>query len=367
MLVLATGAASAAGSGGPPQVSCRSCVVVDESGRVLWARAPDEPVAIASATKMVTALVVRDRAALSDEVVVSDAAASTPGGKLSLLPGQSATVGDLLWALLLNSSNDAAVALAEHVAGSEAAFVRMMEEQADRLGARSSDFETSHGLDSVGHRSTALDLTKIAASLLEDPFLAEVVASPTATITISGRSVALENTNTLLETYRGAIGIKTGFTADAGNVLVAAAERDGRRLISVALGSSDHFADSASLLDIGFRLIAREVLLRRGTPVAVLFTDGAGAVPVIAARPLRGLRPPGATTHSFAPLSIEGPVERGQVVGTIRVSSGEGVIGSVPAVAAGALAPAGDGEGWMADVLAGILRTTASIMPGNDL
>lgn len=323
------------------------------------------PMAIASATKMLTALVVRDHADLADVVSVSARAASTPGGKLSLTAGQQVTVEDLLWGMLLNSSNDAAVALAEHVGGTEERFVQMMEASADRLGARATSLVSSHGLDAPGHHSTARDLATLAAHLLDDPLLAEIVAAPTAEIIVAGDPVTLENTNLLLETYPGAVGVKTGFTSDAGNVLVAAAERRGRRLIAVALGSQDHFADAAALLDTGFAVIGREVLLKRGLVVGVVFLDGSGTSNVVASRRLTGLRPQGGVRIGLEPHPLSGPVDRGDVVGTVLVTAGGRTVGSVPALADTSLRP--PAPTWLNGVLARLIAVGASIIPGDDI
>lgn len=346
-----------------PEVGCRSCIVVADDGTVLWSRAADERVAIASTTKMLTALVVIGRADPGAEVTVSAAAAATPQGKLSLEAGETFSVEELLYGLLLNSSNDAAVALAEHVSTSEQAFVVEMNRHAAALGAGDTQVTTSHGLDQPGHYSTALDLVTITRALLADPLLARIVATPQHTIEGSDRSVSLENTNVLLETYPGTIGVKTGFTAEAGNVLVAAARRRGRTLISVALGSVDHFADSVALLDYGFERLANELLLARGSDLGFLFTDSGGGVAVTTRKQVRGTRPPGGIDVAFvASADLTASVTQGQVVGTAVVRSAYGVVGRTVAVAGGSLHT--EEESWVSRALAGILRSVGSILPG---
>ena len=202
-----------------PPVNCGACLIAAGED-VLWGRAIDVRRANASTTKMVTALVVARETRLDELVRASRNAAATGGGGLDLRPGDVFTAGELLYALLLSSSNDAAVALAEHVAGSERAFAARMNRVAESVGATDSSFVTAHGLDVPGHYSTARDLARIALAVLRRPALAEIVATPSKTIS-GGRT--LVNTNPLLESYEGAVGVKTGYTAGAGDVLVAAA------------------------------------------------------------------------------------------------------------------------------------------------
>jgi serine-type D-Ala-D-Ala carboxypeptidase (penicillin-binding protein 5/6) len=275
--VLLLWAASAEAAPAPPDVSCTACAVGDAVGHVYWGRAVDQRLPNASSTKIVTALVVLDRVPLEDEVTVSASAAATPGGYLSLEPGEVLTVEDLLHGLLMASSNDAAVALAQHVSGSEKAFVEEMNETATDLGARGTHFVTPHGLDAPGHVSTARDLAGFAAALLEEPHLARIVAATGYTLS-DGETIT--NSNPLLEGYEGATGVKTGMTAAAGEVLVASATRSGTGIIAVALGSPDAAADAAALLDYGF------VLARRTFPAPI--ADRFARTVVASARELAG-------------------------------------------------------------------------------
>lgn len=235
-----------------PTVTCDACVVTDGSGDVLWERASREQLANASTTKMVTALVAVEQTDLDQQVTVSANAAATSGGLFELGAGETYSVEELLEALLLASSNDAAVALAEHVSGSEDAFVSEMNDLAARIGARETNFVTSHGLDTAGHYSTALDLARIGRELLENSTLARIVALDKTMIEGSGEAELVENSNELIGEYLGAVGIKTGMTALAGDVLVAAARRAGVLLVAVAMRSEDASQDGAALLEHGF-------------------------------------------------------------------------------------------------------------------
>ena len=326
------------------QPTCTSCLVVDESGRALWSRDASAPLPMASTTKLATALVTVERASLNEEVRVSATAAATPGGKLSLIAGESFSVEELLGALLLNSSNDAAVALAEHVGGSEPAFVQAMNDLASDLGAADTAFANSHGLDAEGHVSSARDLALLGARVLQEPALAELVGREEMTISSDARLARLENTNLLLGDYVGAIGIKTGFTAGAGNVLVAAAEREGRTLIAVAMHSVDAFADAASLLDRGFAELERTILVSRDLPIAEVLTGEGSSVQVVTGSRYRGSEMKDEISVSFsAEPGLTLPLAAGDVVGEVEVRRGADLLESLPAVASESLALDTDG------------------------
>lgn len=253
--VLVSGVASARVAP-PEEVSCTACLVVAED-RTLWARAASEALPNASTTKMATALVVRRSTDLAEEVTVSESAAATGGGGLDLLLGDTYSVEALLHALLMTSSNDAAAALAEHVAGSQEAFVAEMNDLLDELGATDTTFVTPHGLDTPGHEASARDLATLGERLLADPVLAAIVATEETTVGGSRGPQELVNTNLLLEGYRGAVGVKTGETALAGQALVGAAERGGELVIAVAMQSTDAAGDAEALLDFGFAKLER--------------------------------------------------------------------------------------------------------------
>ncbi|MDQ3962705.1 MAG: serine hydrolase, partial [Actinomycetota bacterium] len=261
---------AAAPAGPGPDLTCAACYLVDDTGRVLFARAARDPRPNASTTKMITALVVRADTAGDEVVTVSATAAATTGGGLALEPGDRYTVDALLHALLMTSSNDAAVALAEHVAGNEAAFVAEMNRVSERMGADETHNVTAHGLDSSGHHASARDLAAFAATILADPVLARIVGTTRTSIAGPDGRELIENRNVLLEGYRGATGVKTGYTAGSGNVLVASARRGERTLIAVAMGSQDATADARRLLDHGWDALAHMSLIAAGAPVATL-------------------------------------------------------------------------------------------------
>lgn len=229
-----------------PNVTAASALVVDlKSGLALYEKAAAEARPPASMAKLMTALVVIDQAPLDDVVVVSQTAASTPGSRMGLNTGDRLTVLELLYGLLLPSGNDAAVALAQHVAGTQADFVDLMNARAGAMGLSSTRYANVHGLDAPGQVTSATDLFALARAALQDPNIAEIVA--VRSVTIGGRQ--LQNTNELLGSYDGANGVKTGTTDDAGECLVASVTRAGRTTLLVELGSTDRFGDARKLLD----------------------------------------------------------------------------------------------------------------------
>ena len=220
----------------PPGVSAVSAVLMDtESGRVLYEKNAHEKLPIASTTKMMTALVIREQLGLKDKVVISPEAASVGEQEIWLEPGETLTVKDLLYALMIQSANDAAYALAQYTTGSIQSFARLMNKQAEKIGLRESHFTNPHGLDEPGHYSTAYDLAVMGRNLLKDPVLAKIVATRKYDIQWPGHPyprTAL-NHNEILDKYAGATGVKTGYTLKAGWCLVASASREGKSLIEI--------------------------------------------------------------------------------------------------------------------------------------
>ena len=236
----------------PPVLEAGAWMVTDlGSGEVLAASNAAEERAMASVTKLMTALVVRDHASLDERIRISEDAAAVGEAEVGLAAGEVWSVRDLLAAVLVRSGNDAAFALAEHVGGDIAGFADLMNAKALEMGLDHSHFVNPHGLDDEGHYTSAGDLTAMAAAVLED----EVLAQLTRTRLIrfkpapTGEARVATNTNRLLGRYPGIVGMKTGFTGDAGKVLVSVLEVQGHTFVGVVMGSEDHFADTAALFD----------------------------------------------------------------------------------------------------------------------
>ncbi|MGH8958711.1 MAG: D-alanyl-D-alanine carboxypeptidase family protein, partial [Acidimicrobiia bacterium] len=242
----------------PPDVSAPSWILFDDqSDWMISAHDPDGRRAPASTTKIMTALVAAEHADFDEMVTISNTAPEAGESEIGLVAGEMISVANLLSAVLVRSANDAALALAEHVGGSVEGFATLMNEKAADLDMTNSHFLNPHGLDEEGHYTTATDELKMAQALMANPQLASMVALrsmdfPTAPDgTLRGGSA----TNRLLDSYPGATGVKTGYTFQASLVLAAAAEREGRRLFAIVMGSegnNGHFVDADALLDYGF-------------------------------------------------------------------------------------------------------------------
>ena len=270
---VAAAAPGVAGSGvvGPPRVKARAAVLADEStGQVLFERNATAARAMASTTKVMTALLTLERLDERRVVVIGAGPPRVGEESLRLHKGERLTVRQLLLGLLVKSANDAGVALAEAVDGSEAAFVRRMNRKAAALRLAATHYVTPYGLDRPGHQTSARDLGRLWEAAMRRADFRTLVATRAARI--PGGPLSLRRfvtTNQLLGSYRWTVGGKTGFTNRAGRCLVASASRGGRRLVAVALGSPDAFADVQALFEYGFSKFVRARLAQRGQPVSL--------------------------------------------------------------------------------------------------
>lgn len=231
-------------------VTAWSAILIDgHTKEVVYQKDADVRRYPASTTKMMTLLVALERADMNDVVTVSAKAANTEGSSLELKTGEKIVMKDLLLGMMLESGNDAAVAVAEHVAGSVPAFAKLMNEKAKQIGATHTHFVNPNGLPNVNHYTTARDLALIAAYGYEHyPLFRKIVSTKEARIPHH----SIENTNQLLWTYKGADGVKTGTTDAAGYCLVSSATRNKKQFIAVVLHSEDRWRDSKVLLDYAF-------------------------------------------------------------------------------------------------------------------
>lgn len=221
-----------------PNINSRRYVVFDRTSKqVLFGKNENVKGAMASTTKIMTAIVVLENANLDEEIQVSTKSAGTGGSRLGLKTGDKITINNLLYGLMLRSGNDAAVALAESVGGSVSEFADMMNEKAKELHLTSTHFVTPHGLDNSEHYTTAVELAKIADYAMENEMFCKIVGTKIATIYINGYEKQIANTNELLGNLNGVVGIKTGFTNNAGRCLVTETRRDNMDIIVVVLGA----------------------------------------------------------------------------------------------------------------------------------
>ena len=247
-----------------PELTAVAWTLFDaDAGVVLASKDADVERPMASVTKIMTALVVRDHVELDERVRITESAAATGEAEIGIAAGELWTVEDLLTAVLVRSGNDAAVALAEYVGGSVEGFAELMNEKAAELGLKHSAFVNPHGLDADGHYTSANDLVTMAALALEDPVLARMARTRMVKFRPDPAGVdrIARSTNKLLGVYPGVVGFKTGFTNKAGKVLVSVLETGDRTLIGVVMNSQDHFADSRELLDWGANLLTFEDML----------------------------------------------------------------------------------------------------------
>lgn len=238
---------------GTPVLNSRKCVVYDRiSKTIIYGKNENVKTAMASTTKIATAIVVLENSNLTDTVTVSSKAGGTGGSRLGLKKGDKITVNDLLYGLLLRSGNDAAVALAEFVSGSVSDFAKLMNDKADELNLTNTHFVTPHGLDNEEHYTTAYELAKLADYAMQNEKFAKIVGTKTTTITINNAPKQITNTNELLGVLNGVVGIKTGFTNNAGRCLVTETKRDDMDIITVVLGADtkkDRTKDSVKLIE----------------------------------------------------------------------------------------------------------------------
>jgi len=241
-----------------PSVTAASWVLYDESADLILAsHSMSEVRAMASTTKIMTGLLAVERGDMTDVIEISKKAADTGEREIDLVAGETLALGALVRAAMIHSANDAATAIAEHIGGSVEGFVDLMNERADELGLDETSFANPHGLDAPDHHSSARDLLALARVAMEHQDLADIVRSQIVVFPDApdGSKRVGTTTNLMLADYEGAGGVKTGFTSRALLTFVATADRDGRRLYAVVLGSEGrraHFADATKLFDYGF-------------------------------------------------------------------------------------------------------------------
>ncbi len=311
-------------------IACKGCLLMEAStGRILYADRADDPLPIASVTKVMATLLIMEaidagKLNLNDMVTVSERAASMGGSQVFLEPGEQMTVDDLLKSLIVVSANDATVALAEAVYGSEEAFIAAMNEKAQSLGLQNTNFVNTNGLPAEGHHSSARDVALTTRELLKHPLVLNY--TNIWMDTIRGGAFGLANTNKLVRFYEGANGMKTGFTSEAGYCLSGTAKRNGMQLIAVVLGaptSSDRFALAKQLLDFGFANYQIDTP-RAQLPESVPVTGGEQETVRLTCDPpaiLLEKGKAGEITQSISlPETVEAPVKQGQVLGTVSFS-----------------------------------------------
>ena len=321
-------------------VAAKGAALIDaDSGKVLFSQNADERLPMASTTKVMTTLLALENADLDETVTAGKNAAGVTGTSLYLSEGETLSMEHMLYGLMLRSGNDAAVAVAEHIAGSVPAFARMMNERAEELGA-DAHFVNPHGLDTEGHGISALGLTLVMREAMKNPTFREITGTQRKVIPWVGNeySRVLENKNKLLKTYEGATGGKTGYTGKAGRCLVFSAERDGLSLIGAVLNCPTWFDTATAMLDYGFENFRAEQALEIGQSVEALPVWGGEetSVEIVAKSPLKAAVPVGSQVQTvrILPEALRAPIRAGEIVGTAELRSGGRVLARCKLIAA---------------------------------
>lgn len=340
----------ASGKTGAPPSSLYAkayCLMDAESERVLFGKAADEPLPMASTTKIMTCILALEQGNLEDTVTFSSHAASMPDVQLNARSGESFRLKDLLYSLMLESHNDTAVAIAEHIGGSVEGFAALMNQKADELGLINTHYVTPNGLDDPEHYTTARELCSVAAYALQNKSFCDIIKTPSYSFSSLNkkRSFHVNNHDAFLTSYEGAIGIKTGFTGNAGYCFCGAASRNGVTLISsvLACGWPPHksykWSDTKKIMNYGFQNFSRVSLPDKPQLPTLDVTDGTTAS-------LRLMRTAKEELSSLLlsstdqlkicydlPGEVKAPIRAGDIIGYEQYFLGENLIYQVPLTA----------------------------------
>lgn len=320
----------------------KSAILVDNlSGKVLYEKNADEKLAPASMTKLASMLMVMEaidngNLKFEDKVTISEEAANMGGSQVFLQTGEVYTVYDLLKSVAIASGNDAVVALAEKIGGSQSGFIDMLNKRLKEIGATNTNFVNAHGLDAEGHYSTARDMSIIARELLKHPKILEFTSIYEEYLEKNdGSRIWLVNTNKLVRFYDGVDGLKTGFTKTAGYCLTATASKNNFRLISVVMGedtSENRSSDTVKMLNYGFNTFKINIIKTKGESLGKVRVekgkqDNANIVLLNdATEILKNTDPVTEYSFNLKVNKIKAPVKVGDIVGTAEIIDSEGNI-----------------------------------------
>ncbi len=328
-------------------VKAIGAVLIDcKTGRVLWGQNETAPLAMASTTKIMTAIVALENGNLDDIVTISKRAASAPDVQMNLTSGEKIKLEYLMYALMLQSFNDAAIAIAEHIGTTVEQFCQMMTEKAKEIGAVDTIFETPNGLDAGNHHSTALDMALITKYALENKKFIEITNVPEINVKSDKREYSLYNKNRLLREYDGALGVKTGFTGKAGHCFVGAAKRGDMQLVSVVLGSGwgnkgkeQKWVDTKQLLNYGFNNFKYKTIINKDDLVGSILVKRSKTEKIDVffneslEMPLTDDEVKSIEVSVSLPDSILAPIEANKQVGVATIAVGGKVVKEVPLLA----------------------------------
>lgn len=334
-----------------PKTNSRRYIVYDRiSKSMIIGKNEDIKSAMASTTKIMTTIVILEKADLNETVTVSAKAGETGGSRLGLKRGDKASVRDLLYGLMLRSGNDAAVALAEHVGGSVKEFAELMNEKAIELGLTNTHFVTPHGLDDANHYTTALELAKLTDYAMNNETFSKIVGTKSITIYINNQPRQINNTNELLGVLNGVVGVKTGFTNNAGRCLVTETKRNNMDIITIVLGADtkkDRTKDSVNLIEYTYskykmynieeKIIEEFNKWKNINEKRILITKGKQSNPKLALGAIEKAIIPicddDKIEYSINALTeVEAPVEQWNVMGTLTVKLNGEILESIEIV-----------------------------------
>lgn len=334
-----------------PKVKARGAVLIEQdSGRVLYEQNAYIPLPMASTTKIMTCILALENGKLDDIVVVSKRASQAPPVKLKLKVGEKQRLGDLLYALMLQSDNDVAVAVAEYIGGSVEEFCQMMTQKAQEIGAHNTSFQTPNGLDAEGHYASAYDMALIGAYALKNPEFVKIITTELISIptipTENSERHDLQNKNRFIYSYQGSNGIKTGFTNKAGHCFVGGAKRDDMQLVAVALGSgwgkngkNQKYADVINMMNYGFSNYDKVILIEPQEEVDTIPIDKAVVEQLIVScheeviLPLNEREKANVYVKKVLPTEITAPIKAGDVIGEMQVVCEGVTLAKVPLIA----------------------------------
>lgn len=319
------------------ELNAHAAALLDaENGRVLYEKNGREQRAMASTTKIMTCLLALELGNLEDVVTFSANAAAQPDVQMNGCEGEQYYLRDLLYSLMLESHNDTAVAIAEHIGGSVEGFAALMNDKAQELGVYETHFVTPNGLDAEGHYTTACDLGKIACYAIQNPDFLGIIQTPSYTFQEinGGRTVSVTNRDAFLTSYDGAMGIKTGFTGEAGYCFVGAAQRDDRTFVSVVLASgwpphkTYKWKDTQVLMDYGMEQYQEQIILDPSyslPEIPVRNGIETDAVPLYLTDSISLLLRTDEPVHYLErlPAELEAPVQKDMIAGTVEIYVGD--------------------------------------------
>lgn len=324
-----------------PTIDAASAILIDATtGDVIWEKNPDERRPIASTTKIMTAILAIESDRLEDSVTVTSNVVAAGRWGIKLILNEQVKQQGLLYALMLNSANDSAVAIAEKIGGTLDNFISMMNLKAINLGATNTHYTNPHGLPDGNPYSTARDLAKITRYAIKNKTFVDLVSTKKTSVYRSGatKPTVVENRNKLLWTYKGAIGVKTGHTNSAGFCLVSAAKRDRVSLIAVVLGGKAPdtiFTNSAALLDYGFSLYEEKTVIEKGKPYKTLTTKYGEKVHLVPTADISTLvrRSDKINVKVTSKRLPDPPIKRGMQLGSVKILQSGRTIATAPLVA----------------------------------